>query len=137
MDILKIIYICDRPIILRYKHTLTAKEEELMNIFWKKGEMCIRDLVNSLPEPRPSYTTVSTQVSFLESKGFLTRRPIANTFIYEVRISEKEYRGTTISGIVERYYNNSFASVVSQFLEDEKLDVNELKEIIAQIEGKR
>ena len=119
------------------KHTLTAKEEELMNIFWKKGEMCIRDLVNSLPEPRPSYTTVSTQVSFLESKGFLTRRPIANTFIYEVRISEKEYRGTTISGIVERYYNNSFASVVSQFLEDEKLDVNELKEIIAQIEGKR
>ena len=42
-----------------------------------------------------------------------------------------------ISGIVERYYNNSFASVVSQFLEDEKLDVNELKEIIAQIEGKR
>ena len=31
------------------KHTLTAKEEELMNIFWKKGEMCIRDLVNSLP----------------------------------------------------------------------------------------
>ena len=55
-----------------------------MNIFWKKGEMCIRDLVNSLPEPRPSYTTVSTQVSFLESKGFLTRRPIANTFIYEV-----------------------------------------------------
>ena len=119
------------------KHTLTAKEEELMNIFWKKGEMCIRDLVNSLPEPRPSYTTVSTQVSFLESKGFLTRRPIANTFIYEVRISEKEHRGTTISGIVERYYNNSFASVVSQFLEDEKLDVNELKEIIAQIEGKR
>ena len=119
------------------KHTLTAKEEELMNIFWKKGEMCIRDLVNSLPEPRPSYTTVSTQVSFLESKGFLTRRPIPNTFIYEVRISEKEYRGTTISGIVERYYNNSFASVVSQFLEDEKLDVNELKEIIAQIEGKR
>ena len=119
------------------KHTLTAKEEELMNIFWKKGEMCIRDLVNSLPEPRPSYTAVSTQVSFLESKGFLTRRPIANTFIYEVRISEKEYRGKTISGIVERYYNNSFASVVSQFLEDEKLDVNELKEIIAQIEGKR
>lgn len=118
------------------KNALTAKEEELMNIFWRKGEMCIRDLVNSLPEPKPSYTTVSTQVSFLESKGFLSRRPVANTFIYEVRISEKEYRGTTISGIVESYYNNSFASVVSQFLEDEKLGIKELKEIIAQIEEK-
>lgn len=117
------------------KQTLTTKEEELMNVFWAKGEMCIRDLVNSLPEPRPSYTTVSTQVSFLENKGFLTRRPVANTFIYEVAISEKEYRGSTVSNIVERYYNNSFASVVSQFLEEEKLDLEDLKEIIAQIEN--
>lgn len=116
------------------KQVLTAKEEELMNVFWEKGEMCIRDLVNSLPDPKPSYTTVSTQVSFLESKGFLTRRPIANTFIYSVAISEKEYRGSTVNNIVERYYNSSFASVVSQFLEEEKLDINELKDIIAQIE---
>ncbi|MCQ2146299.1 MAG: BlaI/MecI/CopY family transcriptional regulator [Bacteroidales bacterium] len=119
------------------KQILTAKEEELMNVFWQKGEMCIRDLVNSLPEPKPSYTTVSTQVSFLENKGFLKRRPIANTFIYEVNISEKEYRGSTVSNIVERYYNNSFASVVSQFLEDEKLGIDELKEIIAQIENSK
>lgn len=122
---------------MRYETHIDSERRGTYEYLLEKGEMCIRDLVNSLPEPRPSYTTVSTQVLFLESKGFLTRRPIANTFIYEVRISEKEYRGTTISGIVERYYNNSFASVVSQFLEDEKLDVNELKEIIAQIEGKR
>lgn len=116
------------------KQILTAKEEELMNLFWEKDEMCIRDLVNSLPDPKPSYTTVSTQVSFLESKGFLTRRPIANTFLYKVAITEKEYRGSTVNDIVERYYNNSFASVVSQFIEDEKLDISELKDIIAQIE---
>ena len=119
------------------KQTLTAKEEELMNVFWEKGEMCIRDLVNSLPEPKPSYTTVSTQVSFLESKGFLSRRPIANTFIYQVKISEREYRGASINSLVEKYYKNSFSSVVSQFLEDEKLDINELKEIIAEIEKNR
>ena len=119
------------------KQTLTAKEEELMNVFWKKGEMCIRDLVNSLPDPKPSYTTVSTQVSFLESKGFLSRRPVANTFIYQVKISEREYRGASINSLVEKYYKNSFSSVVSQFLEDEKLDINELKEIIAQIEKNR
>lgn len=116
------------------KQILTAKEEELMKIFWEKGEMCIRDLVNSLPDPKPSYTTVSTQVSFLENKGFLTRRPIANTFLYQVAITEKEYRGSAVSNIVQRYYNNSFASVVSQFLEEEKLDISDLKDIIAQIE---
>lgn len=51
-------------------HTLIAKEKELTNIFWKKGEMCIRDLVNSLPEPRLCHTTVSI-CAFPESKGFL------------------------------------------------------------------
>ena len=116
------------------KQILTAKEEELMKVFWEKGEMCIRDLVNSLPDPKPSYTTVSTQVSFLENKGFLTRRPIANTFLYQVAITEKEYRGSTVNNLVEKYYNNSFASVVSQFLEEEKLDLDELKKLIAQIE---
>lgn len=107
-----------------------------MKIFWEKGEMCIRDLVNSLPEPRPSYTTVSTQVSFLENKGFLVRRPIANTFLYKVAISEKEYRGSTVNSIVEKYYHNSFASVVSQFIEEKKLNLDDLKDIIAHIEKK-
>lgn len=116
------------------KQILTAKEEELMKIFWDKGEMCIRDLVNSLPEPKPSYTTVSTQVLALENKGFLSRRPIANTFLYRVSITEKEHRGSAVNSIVEKYYHNSFASVVSQFVEDEKLDIEELKELISQIE---
>ena len=80
---------------------------------------------------------MATQVSFLENKGFLSRSPIANTFIYKVRISEKEYRSSTVNTIVERYYNNSFASVVSQFLEEEKLDVKQLKEIIAHIEQQK
>ena len=57
------------------KQKLTAKEEEIMNIFWQKGELCIRELVDSFPEPKPGYTTVSKQVGFLEDKGFLQRRP--------------------------------------------------------------
>ncbi|MBQ1672572.1 MAG: BlaI/MecI/CopY family transcriptional regulator, partial [Bacteroidales bacterium] len=69
------VYLCgrhhpERPM----KQQLTAKEESLMNIFWEKGDLCIRDLVESLPEPRPNYKTVATQVGFLENKGFLRRR---------------------------------------------------------------
>ena len=118
------------------KEKLTRKEEELMNIFWEKGDLCIRELVDCLPEPRPSYTTVATQVKFLEDKGFLSRRPIANTFIYQVRISEKDYRGNTIGDVVRKYYNNSYASLVSQFIEEDKIDLEELKEIIREIEKK-
>ena len=85
------------------KQRLTAKEEALMNIFWEKGDLCIRDLVELLPDPKPNYKTVATQVGFLEEKGFLRRRPVANTFIYQVVISERAYRGTTIGDVVSRY----------------------------------
>lgn len=119
------------------KQRLTAKEEALMNIFWEKGDLCIRDLVESLPEPRPNYKTIATQVGFLEEKGFLRRRPVANTFIYEVAISEKQYRGATIGDVVSRYYHNSYASLVSQFVEDRKLDLDELKSLIEQIENQK
>ena len=90
--------------------------------------------MESLPEPRPNYKTVATQVGFLEEKGFLRRRPVANTFIYEVAISEKQYRGTAIGDVVSRYYHNSYASLVSQFVEDDKLGIDELKALIEQIE---
>jgi predicted transcriptional regulator len=80
---------------------------------------------------------VATQVKFLEDKGFLTRRPVANTFIDVPARTEKEYSGDTIGNVVRQYYNNSYASVVSQFVEEEKMDLDELKALIAEIEKRR
>ena len=64
--------------------------------------MCIRDIVKKLPEPKPNYNTVATQVKFLEEKGFVIRKPVANTYLYSPAITEKEYRGSSISSLVER-----------------------------------
>lgn len=118
------------------KQKLTAKEEEIMKIFWKQGEMCIRDLVDGMEDPKPAYTTVSRQVGFLEEKGFLTRRPIANVFLYKAAVSESEYHGITINDVVDKYYNSSYSKLVLQFVNDEKMNLDELKEIISIIEGK-
>jgi predicted transcriptional regulator len=99
--------------------------------------MFIRDVLNFIPEPKPSYNTVATQIKFLEDKGFLTRKPIANTFLYVPAVTEKQYSGQTIGNVVAQYYNNSYANVVSQFVEEEKMDLEELKALIAEIEKKR
>ena len=64
-----------------------------MTLFWEHGDLFIRDLVALLPEPRPHYNTVATLVKFLQEKGFLEREPMANTFRYHVKVTEKQYRG--------------------------------------------
>ena len=119
------------------KQKLTAKEEQLMTLFWEHGDLFIRDLVAFLPEPRPHYNTVATLVKFLEEKGFLEREQMANTFRYHVKVSEKQYRGATVGEMVAQYYNNSYASLVSQFVEEDKMDLQELKDLIARIESQK
>ena len=119
------------------KSRLTAKEEDIMQIVWDNGELFIRDIVARMPEPKPNYNTVATQVKFLEEKGFLGRRPMANSFQYTALISEKEYRGSTIGDVVAKYYDNSYSQLVSQFVEEDKMDLDELKELIARIEAYR
>ena len=118
------------------KQKLTEKEEMLMNIFWAHGSMFIRDLMAYIPEPKPHYNTVATLVKFLEEKDFLEREPMANSFRYKVKPTEKQYRGDTVSEVVARYYGNSYLSMVSQFVEEDKMDIQELKDLIAQIENK-
>ena len=50
---------------------------------------------------------------------------MANSFQYSPAFSEKEYRGQTI------------LSMISQFVEEEKMSLDEIKELITQIENKR
>lgn len=116
------------------KQKLTAKEEQLMNIFWAHKPLFIRDLIAYLPDPKPHYNTVATLVKFLEEKGFVEREPMANSFRYRVKISEQQYHGDTVSEVVARYYDNSYLRLVSQFVEEDKMDLQELKDLIAHIE---
>lgn len=48
---------------------LSPKEEEIMRMFWSKGPMFVRDLLELYNEPKPHYNTVSTLVRGLEEKG--------------------------------------------------------------------
>lgn len=105
-----------------------------MNIFWEHGSLFIRDLIGYIPDPKPHYNTVATLVKFLEEKGFVEREPMANSFRYKVKISERQYHGDTVSEVVARYYDNSYLSLVSQFVEEDKMDIQELKDLISLIE---
>ena len=42
----------------------------------------------------------------------------------------------TVATVVARYYNNSYLSLVSQFVEEDKMDIRQLKDLIAKIEKK-
>lgn len=105
-----------------------------MNILWTHGPLFIREMLAFYSEPKPHYNTVATLVKLLVEKGFVSYRAFGNTYRYEAKITENEYKGSAIGEIVSQYFDNSYTKVVSQFIEDEKMNLDELKQLIAQIE---
>ncbi len=115
------------------KH-LTRKEKEIMSLFWKHGEMFVKELQELYNEPKPHVNTLSTMVRSLESNGYLGHKAYGNTYQYYPIISEAEYGKNSLSGIIDNYFGKSYISVISALVTEEKVTVDELKELIEQIE---
>ena len=116
---------------------LTKRENEIMNLFWDRGAMFVRELQSLYPEPQPHINTLSTMVRILESNGFLSHKSHGNTYQYYPVISREEYGRSSLSGIISNYLGNSYLNAVSELVREEKITVEELKGLIDEIEKNR
>ncbi len=113
---------------------LTNKEEELMKVLWNKGKAFVKEIVAEMPDPKPHYNTLSTVIRKLEDKGFVGHQSFGNTYRYFPIIEKSDYRKKYMSSAIENYFENSYKNVVSFFANNDKISVDELKEIIELIE---
>lgn len=105
-----------------------------MELYWKHGPMFVRELQELYADPRPHFNTLSTMVRILERNGFLNHKQFGNTYQYFPVISEAEYGRRSIAGVIKNYFEGSYLNVVSSFVKEEKISVEELKGLIEQIE---
>lgn len=116
---------------------LTAKEEEIMHVFWQHGPLFVKEILDYLPDPKPHVNTVSTVVRVLEGKGYVGHEKKGGSYRYHALLLKENYRKTTLREMLKNYFDNSFKSMVSALVEEEQLDPEELKEVIDIIEKKR
>lgn len=117
-----------------FMRKLTHKEEEIMKLFWENGGMFVKDMLETLPDPKPHINTVSTQVRILEKDGFLSHKQYGGSFKYYPIVSEEQYSKQSLTGLIKNWFGNSYKSAVSTLLKDEKITVDDLKELIAEVE---
>ena len=116
---------------------LTVREEEVMEVFWSKGAMFVRELLEIHSDPKPHFNTLSTIVRGLEEKGFLAHHTYGNTYQYYPVITLSEYSKGRLEGIVSKYFNNSPLSAVSTLVKGEKISVEELRDLIHKVENQK
>lgn len=121
----------------RKRQVLTEKEAQIMQMLWSRGPMFVREMVALYPEPKPHVNTVSTTVRILEDKGYVSHEPVGGSHRYYAVARMEDFRERSLTDLVRNYFNNSYKSAVSALVEDEKISVDELREIIDLIERKQ
>lgn len=120
----------------RPRTTLTPKEEQIMNMLWTKGPLYVREMVELYPDPRPHFNTVSTTVRILQQKGYVGHNEISGSHQYYAIAQAEDLRSKSLGHIISTYFHNSYLSAVSSLVEEEKISVDELRELIDMVERK-
>lgn len=112
---------------------LTKAEEEIMQVLWQIEKGFVKDVIDVLPEPKPHYNTVSTILKILEDKGFADHESLGKSNRYFPLIEKEEYSKKSMTQFVGKYFEGSFANMLSFFAKEKDISVQELEEVLKEV----
>jgi len=117
---------------------LTERETEIMEQLWDKGPLTVRQMLEYYPDPKPHVNTVSTTVRILEDKGYVSHDPESSKPFHYFAVAQAcDFAGRSLAQVIKSYFNNSYKSAVSALVEEEKISIEDLKQIIEMVEHKK
>jgi len=110
--------------------TLTRAEEQIMHKLWELKKAYVKEVLETLPEPKPAYNTVSTIIRILERKGVVGHEKTGKSYLYYPLIKKDEYKKFSLKKLIHGYFEGSFANMASFFAKEENLSTEELDEVM-------
>ncbi len=117
--------------------SLTKAEEQVMQVLWKLQQGFLKDIVENSPEPKPHSNTIATLLKILIEKGFVGYEVQGRNNLYRPKISKSDYGKKSINQVIKGYFEGSPAKLVSQFVNDNKLSLEELENLLQQIKSSK
>ena len=117
--------------------TLTKAEEQIMQVLWIVGKGFSRDILEALPQPKPHQNTVGTILKILQDKGFVGATLVGRNHEYYALVSKEEYSKSSVKSLVKGYFDGSFSNMVSFFVKEKNLSVEELEKLLQQIKKQK
>jgi len=115
---------------------LTRTEEEIMQFIWELDRCTVSDILERMEEPRPPHSTVSSVVRILEKKAYVGHKAYGKTYEYFPLITKEAYGKRSLTDVIRNYFDGSVSRLVSQLVEDERLDPAEVEAILRKLEEK-
>jgi predicted transcriptional regulator len=113
--------------------TLTKAEEQVMQAVWKVGEGFIRDIMDTLPLPKPHQNTIATILKILVEKEFVAVKIIGRQHQYYPLVSKEAYSKGSMKNLVKGYFGGSFSEAVSFMVKENNISVADLEALLQQL----
>ena len=117
------------------KKELTKAEEQIMHAIWAVEKGFAKDILEELSDPKPAYNTVLTVIRVLVQKGFVAFNTYGKSNEYYPTLSKEDYSNQKLQSLKKNYFNNSARELVSFFVKENKMDINEIDEILKAIKN--
>ena len=118
------------------KKELTKAEEQIMQVIWKMEKGFAKDILENIKEPKPAYNTVLTVVRVLVNKEFVGYKTYGKANEYFPIVSKEAYSERKLNKLKKNYFNNSTKELLSFFVKDKSLSLEDLDEILTLIKSK-
>ncbi len=118
---------------------LGALEKDIMEIIWKRGEACVKNILDSFPPHREiSYSTIITVTNRMTKKGLLNKRKQGKAYFYKPTYSRDQFLKIVSKKVVEGVSEFSFQSAIANFVDYMSLvDPNKLEYFSQLIKSKK
>ena len=109
---------------------ISEAEYEVMKIVWKNTPVSTNEVTEELTSTTDwSPKTIQTMLKRLVNKGALTYVKEGRVFVYTPLVEEDEYISQKSSSFLSRYYDGELTSMVSAYLENDRLSDEEISEL--------
>ncbi len=112
---------------------LTKAEEQVMHIIWDLERCLVSDIIKEIGKPEIPHSTISSIVRILEKKGFVSHKAYGRTYEYYPVVTKKEYSRGSIMLLVNNYFGGSSKRLVSFLVEENDLDLDDIKALIQEL----
>ncbi len=131
-----------RPEARGLKKVLGDLEAQVMEELWEKKNASVREVHQSLCQKKGlAYTTVMTVMDRLAKKGYLERKKVGRSYLYQPALSREKLSSLLAESVMSSFFKEFGRSAWVGFLEkaapeDEEL-LKELEKIVARARVKK
>ena len=113
----------------RTSPVLTDHELRLMEVLWRKQRATVAEVVEALPPPPLTYSTVLTTLRTLERKGHVAHEADGRAFVYRPSVQRDDAANSAVRHVLDRFFASSPGALAVALLDDARLSDDDLAHV--------